>query len=777
MVLLFYAKTKLLKKIVYILFISLGIFQALAQTKTYTIRGTVFTNQKEPLSDAIVYVDNIDKYEFSDENGDFQFTQVPFGTYIINIHRIGFIEKSDTIEVVKNMELQYFLVSEDLQLDEVTIQGHREEIMNAQSVVTLSGVALDQTKGKTLGEALSGISGLNMLQTGSTIVKPVIHGMHSNRILLMNNGIRQEGQQWGVEHAPEIDPFIASQLTVIKGAAGVQYGSDAIAGVILVEPPDLPKEPGIDGEVNLIGMSNGRQGVLSLMVQEASKKLSGLAWRIQGTVKKAGNLKAPDYFLDNTGVEELNFSGTLDYESKNWGTELYFSRFDTQLGILSASHVGNLTDLENALKNGDPVDADQAEFSYEIIRPFQEVNHNLLASKSFLKLDKIGQIHFTYGWQLNNREEFDRVRESISQSGEPQLDFQLKTHSLDLHVDHKPWGYLKGAIGVNGMKQSNVFKGRQLIPNFRSYTGGVFWLEHYIKAQYELEAGIRYDYRFVETFKNERGVVVRDEFEYNNFSAVLGGTYRVRDHWEIKLSLASAWRPPNVNELFSDGLHQGVASFERGDPTLDPETAYNANVTIDYSNTRFSGSLNVYNNYIQNFIFLEPKAPETVLTIRGAFPLFEYQQVDANFKGLDAQIQFKITPALEWQSKASLVRARNLDEDENLIFIPADRFENSITFNFPTSETLVSPYITLTDIVSMEQTRFPENTDFTDPPDGYNLVGLSGGSALDLKGQKFNVGFEVKNLLNTKYRDYLNRFRYFADEPGINFILRIKYSF
>ena len=201
----------------------------------------------------------------------------------------------------------------------------------------------------------------------------MIHGLQGYRILILNNGIRQEGQQWGNEHAPEIDPFIAQKISVIKGANAVRYGSDAMAGVILVEPNDLPDKASVTGEVNLVGLINGKTGIASAILQGYFDKIKGFSWRVQGTLKKGGNTNTPNYYLKNTGVQESNFSYALNYHRKNWGLETYYSQFKTKIGIFSSAHVGNLTDLQAAFNSNKPQDS-LATFSYDIARPYQDIS-------------------------------------------------------------------------------------------------------------------------------------------------------------------------------------------------------------------------------------------------------------------------------------------------------------------------------------------------------------------------------------------------------------------
>ncbi len=198
------------------------------------------------------------------------------GKYTVDFQFVGY--KIVTLSIVVAQEPlltvpDVQLVPDNKMLQEVVVTEHRSEAQQLlQTQSSISGAVLDQTRGQSLGESLKTITGLYSIQTGPTISKPVIHGLYSNRIIILNNGIRQEDQQWGTEHAPQVDQFLASRLTVIKGAASIRYGSDAIGGVILVEPKAMPTQPGIQGEVNLVGATNGRMGVASGMLEGAFQR-------------------------------------------------------------------------------------------------------------------------------------------------------------------------------------------------------------------------------------------------------------------------------------------------------------------------------------------------------------------------------------------------------------------------------------------------------------------------------------------------------------------------
>jgi len=228
-----------------------------------------------------------------DSTGHYTFDNVCGGMYDFECELTGFIKKTDTV-CVTSVQHTFYLSPDPTSLREVVVTGQLQYAapLISQSISIIEGKALEATRGTTLGEALQTVPGVYVLQTGPSIFKPVIHGMHSNRVLILNNGVRLEGQQWGSEHAPEIDPFVATRLSVIKGPASIRYGSDAMAGVILVDPAAMPTKPGISGEVNLVGASNNRMGVTSGIVQGAfGKKIKRTQLAATGHFAKGGQFK------------------------------------------------------------------------------------------------------------------------------------------------------------------------------------------------------------------------------------------------------------------------------------------------------------------------------------------------------------------------------------------------------------------------------------------------------------------------------------------------------
>ncbi|PKK36030.1 TonB-dependent receptor [Siphonobacter sp. SORGH_AS_0500] len=752
-----------------------------AQNCNCVLKGEVNEHQTgKPVAGAVLFLPEINRTTLTDGSGKYVLRGLCQGKYTLICKLIGY--QSDTLSVNlihEEVEQNLHLEEEDIHLQNVTVTAHKLENSTLNRSV-LSGEALDQTRGQSLADALKNVTGVSTLQTGSSIGKPIIHGMHSNRVLILNNGIRQEGQQWGSEHAPEIDPFVAKQLTVVKGAAGVRYGPEAIAGVVLVEPAPISQHTDIQGEANLVGFSNGRQGVASLQVEGGLKALPGLGWRVQGTLKRGGNIRTPHYFLDNTGIAEGNYSLAVGYRHGNWNLEGFASHFDTKLGIFSGSHIGSVSDLENVLKNGEPFV--KSGFSYAIGRPYQQVSHSLEKLKISYSPSEKGLWSLTLARQRNKRAEYDLHRprnDSLAALNRPELNFEISTYTGDLVYEHRPIAQrITGSAGLSLQYQRNLVYGRPLIPNFRQGTAGLFWLEKYSSEQWDLEAGVRYDFRYQRvTLFPRRGVREYKYMRFGNVSGSLGLVRRFGKAWNTRLNAGVAWRPPSINELYSAGVHHGAAAYEEGDANLQPETAFNLDWTTQYSSKRLTAEVSFYRNYIHNFIYLQPQATP-ILTIRGAFPYFKYTQVDALFQGIDLSFSYLITNHLTIQSKYAMVRVMDVKNDVRLVQIPPDRLENSLRYAWTKPGwRLDKLYLQAGHSYVAKQIRVPPNSDFAPPPAAYWLWNAALGTSIPLHKKNLDVSLSVQNIFNTAYRDYLDRFRYYADEQGINISLRTKFNF
>ncbi|WP_354354947.1 TonB-dependent receptor [Pedobacter sp. UYP30] len=765
-----------------VLFIFFLSFYASAQVtkdeSNFTLSGVVVdATNKSPLFLVSVATKGSGNGIQTDNKGKYEFT-VPSGKINVVAEYIGYKLLDTTIFVSKNTTLNLQLKPSVQMLKDVKISTAKleQKAIATQSLTVIQGAALDRTRGLSLGDALKSITGVTTFQTGPSISKPIIHGLTGNRVLIMNNGVRLEAQQWGAEHAPEIDPFIANKLEVVKGAAGIRYGSDAMAGVILVKPKALPtKTNTINGEVNAVGMSNSYLGAFSGMLEGAlGKKLTGFSYRLQGSLKRAGNTRTPDYLLGNTGLSEDDFSAAAQYYHKNFGVESFYSNFHTQLGILAGTEVGSIADLQMRLNESKP--QFPVNFSYKIDRPYQLANHATFKLRGFYNFNDGTKLEAQFATQSNKRSEYNLL--SFSPNNDPALFLNVKSTTADINYTHKQFGGFSGSLGVSGLHQGNIRKFGYLIPNFVDYDGGAYLLEKYRHQKLLLEAGIRYDYRWLRAFKFNENIakIEAETTNYHSSSATLGAAYDLTDNLKISANYGSAFRAPTVNELYSNGVHQTLISYEVGNPNLQTERANNFSLDLNYASHCVQFALEAYNNSINNFIFLQPSG-QYIRVQSGSLLRFNYTQANVYFRGIDFNLTINPVDSLDFNSKSSLIYAYNKTQKDYLIYTPPGRFQNGLTYHFGDIGPLKTFQLGAEYIYVAKQNKVPAGQDYAAPPPAYGLVNAHLAFKLNIGRTVGDIDFSANNLADKAYRDYLDRFRYFADEAGRNFILRLKIPF
>jgi iron complex outermembrane receptor protein len=547
--------------------------------------------------------------------------------------------------------------------------------------------------------------------------------------------------------------------------------------VVRVEPAATPSGSGFGGEAVVNAFSNNRQGAGSIMVEHGSLALpllgeAGARLRVSG--RKAGEASTPDYTLRNTGFGELNIGATLGL-TRGWGSsELHWSRFDTEIGLFTGAHVGNFDDLLRAMEQ----EPTRTDFEYAIANPRQEVTHDALRWQSHVHLSEIATLEGTYGFQRNRRSEYDSHGPVALQS-RPAFGLDLYTHTLDLLVHHEETGPFRGSVGVSGMRQGNISTGKAfLIPQYRLYTGAAFLSEEATLGRLTLTGGIRYDHRWQHVYPfGDFGIVTVDETrEYTGFSGSAGASVGFAEAWSIGGTIGRAWRAPNVNERFSQGVHHGTAQYELGDTTLVSERTWNLDVTLRRSGPRLGLEVSAYRNRISDYIFLEPRAP--VQTIRGAYPAFNFRQTDAEITGLEVSVDARPTEALSVHASGSATRGTDGGTDGPLYDMPADRVRFGARLDLPERPWLGGPWLEVGVALVREQDRVPESIVYALPTDGYGLLDLAIGAEQVFVGrQRLEVSLSVENLLNRSYRDYLSRYKLFVDDPGRDLVLRVRMPF
>lgn len=753
-----------------------------AQSCEWSISGKVIDeHDQSALSYSNIILLETNQYAVADSNGYFIIRQVCSGKYTLIVEHIGCTPDTVTLDVNSSITRNFYL------------EHHEEELAGiiTTAVKYTSGLSshevdskeLEKLEGKNLGQILNGIAGVNQLKTGANISKPIIHGLYGDRILLVENGVRLESQNWGTEHAPEIDPLAAQSISVIKGAATLEYGTESLGGMVVIQPPVLKKQPHLNVDISLVGQTNGKGITTAAKIQQGFKKQA--AYYLQGTFKKLGDQQAPDYNLSNTGLQETNLSAGFGWMKRGWDLSGHYALYSQKAGIFRSAHIGNLTDLNNAIQSDTPLIV--LPFTYDIIAPKQHNTHHLAKVQLRKYFSKQRTLHIAYSAQHNRRQEYDIRRGGRSDIAS--LDMRLFTNNVlttfqRTHSIGKKSHLLEGKSGIHFTAKQNRNDAatgvKPLIPDYYQYGIGFFDMEQLKLRSFTLDWGARYDYtRMLAYVFDNNNRLQTPTYNFHTYAISLGGSWTSRQQ-EVQLQsgIAVNSRFPNASELFSNGLHHGIAAIEFGEPDLHPEKGIKWTTTLLAQYKKFiQAEVTAYISTIYDFIYLAP-LPEPILTIRGAFPAFRYYQTDAQLAGLDMTL--KSTPA-KWLSlygRYSMLRGKNKSTDEYLIYMPADNI--AVGFEWQQDFSAVkNVFFGMEYKYTFEQKKLPISIpDFKAAPGDYHLLGASAGFTYPVN-DKNSISFSVsgENITNSRYREYLNRFRYYADETAWNLTFRIKYSF
>lgn len=787
-------------------------YQGKSQDCNYIYSGKVLDfHNGQAIEAATVYIKELDRYTVTNINGDFKIEKLCAGQYTVVFTHIGCEDKAIKINLTSNLTQTIRLEHHVEDLNQISLTGKAPKQTKSGQESRISAETLESYSSLSLGDVLKEVSGVTSLNTGNTIVKPVINGMHSSRIIIMTNGVRLQDQEWGVEHAPNIDINNASAVSVIKGAAALAFGGDAIGGVVNIKPVQFKSVDSIFGKTILSGQTNGRGGSFHTAIAKTYE--SGWYTSLNGTLKNYGDFEAADYVLSNTGLRSGAVAFQVGLDSFEKGFDLSYNYIRNNIGILRASHIGNINDLVNSIHSEQPLVINP--FTREINSPRQEVDHHLVKLSTFKRLKDFGKIVVQYDYQNNRRFEFDvRIGDNRNR---PAVDLELETHSVlaqlrkDSNLNRI---YTFGIVGRYQTNFANPNTGvRRLIPDYDKYDFGAFLTSEWKLADNLItDAGLRYDFNRIDAQKfyrisrwNDLGYnedfpefVVNDTdfgtqiltnpvFSYHNISAAVGLTYDFSDKHKILTNVSVAMRPPNPSELFSEGLHHSAARIEIGDLRNSQETSYRWSGTYNFQNSKTNVVIEAFYNFVNNYILIEPTGTEQ--TLRGAFPVWNYRQSNAKLFGVDLTATYQLSEQFSFINKSSFIKGYEASNNRPLIDIPAVRTINSITFKKPNwnnfNTALTSEYV-------FTQNEFPDNNfeqfiasedrfvlvDVSTPPAAYHL--LNWNAAVDFKlneKSNLNVSLNVNNIFNTSYRDYINRLRYFADDLGRNVMLQLKVNY
>ena len=602
-------------------------------------------------------------------------------------------------------------------------------------VSTVSATELESHFSTNVIDALSKQAGVSQITTGNGISKPVIRGLGYNRVLVVNGGVRQEGQQWGDEHGVEIDGQSIHSVEIMKGPASLMYGSDALAGVLVFH--DAPALMEGDIRVNAAGEYHSNGNLRAYTVDFAGNQ-QGWLWDWRWSDKASDSYKNPrNGTVDNSQFREQALNGMFGL-SRSWGvSRLKLSYYHFRPGIIEVG--------EEEEEEGDEETAEE--------HPFQRINHYKAVLDNSIFLGE-GQLKAIIGYQHNRRKEF----ETPDECG---LDFLLQTVNYDLRYVSPEWSGWKTNVGVGGMWQESQNKGTEyLIPAYRFFDFGVFaTASKSFIDRLHLSGGLRFDTRHLNSHQLE------DRFEAfsRNFSGLtgsVGAIYNLQKNLDLRLNVARGYRAPNLSELGSNGEHEGTFRYEIGNHQLDPEFSWQFDAGLDYSSEVFSAQLSLFFNRISNYIYAEKAGRE-----QEGVPVFLFTQGDARLFGGEATVILHPFKYVHWENAFSYVNSKRLhvvDKDaEWLPLTPVPRWLSTLHYDLNGKQHwLRNLFVELQMDVNLRQNHYYKVNGTESETPSYTLFNITTGTDILRRGEKlFSIYAFCNNLFDRSYVSHLNRLK------------------
>ena len=706
----------------------------------------------------------------------------------VEISCVGYQRLSRTVAVPASRSITLQMQEDAQVISKVEVTAQKRHTSNLQQTATIDRRTIERGGATSLAKLLETVPGVSSISSGSTIAKPVIQGMHSSRILLMNNGVRLESQSWGADHAPELDYTGSSMVEVVKGAECIRYGFGAMGGVVLLNDAPLPfgkEKIEVHGKAN-VGYDTNARGVSGSASLEAGYRKWGL--RLHGMYTKGGDYSTADYILNNTGYNTISLSGALGYHASRVTATVYSSLYYQRSGIYYASKISDLDQLIKRFEYGRPDSSTFRPFSYDIKPPFQQSQHFTLKGEVKWNLSDNHRIDFTASFQENLRQEFEN-RKKADWSWIPMQDLILKTFKADVlwHAKWNRWG-MTTDVGTSNTYQTNYnypgTKQPAFVPNFAALSMGGYFLHKAELGKLQAALGMRYDFRVmsVSGYTSLSNYTYYDDFKlYSNFTTSLAAHYDINQNWDVRANIGWSWRPPDINELYAIGLQDGSYWVE-GNRNLASERGYKSVIGARYRNSWISIEPSAFYQRISSYIYDHIGAGKDRFHNHpsGKYPKFIYDQDDVNLYGGDIEATVHPLPGLAVVGKGEWMFARNITRQDWLPFMPSDRYGLSGTYDFDlTRDKKYHASVSLSSIYVTKQRRFDPDKDLvSDSPDPYFL--LNGTAEVGVRlphDRSLRLMLVGDNILNALYKEYTDRFRYYAHARGANFSLRVLYKF
>ncbi|MBL7702613.1 MAG: TonB-dependent receptor [Ferruginibacter sp.] len=762
--------------------LSFSLFIIVTSTKAYSkkllVNGTFsgkITDAKTgaPIEGASVYIADIRSGTSTNAAGEFFINNIPQGIHLIEISHIGYSSIIESIEIKNDVKKDFALSESIIENNSVVVTGVTGATQLKKVPFAVSVMRKEEFFRNTstnIIESLTKIGGVSTLATGPAISKPVIRGLSYNRVLTINDGVRQEGQQWGDEHGIEIDEASVNKIELLKGPASVIYGSDAMAGVVnIITNVPVPVNT-IKANLSANYQTNNNLSTLNLNI---GGNKNGFNWNLYTSNKTAGDYRNKyDGRVFNSKFTENNIGGYAGFNG-NWGfSHLLVSNFNLKAGLIEGERDSDGYFIKT-LAGGITERATSKDFKTSTpFIPYQHIRHFKIATDNNIKLGK-NQLTFNIGYQQNQREEFGNPDDKNERS----LFFELKTITYTAQyrlAEMKGW---KTSLGINGMQQTNNNKGvEQLIPDYNLFDFGIYAFTQKTIRKITLSGGLRFDNRNVDADNLLDGAAIKGNAfkkSYSNISGSVGLAAQVSNALNLKFNIARGFRAPSIPELASNGAHEGTIRYEYGSTNLKSETSLQFDGGIEYTTEHISLGLSAFYNSFDNFIFyrkLEAAAGgDSLVNVNGELlTAFKFDQTKASLTGLEATMDLHPHP-LDWLhilNTFSVVSGQlrtPIEGNKYLPFIPATKLVTEFKGSFnKVSNNIRNAFVKfeVDNTFSKKNVFTVYNTETQTP--GYTLLNAAfGADVVNKKNQTlFSFSFSALNMGDVAYQNHLSRLKY-----------------
>ena len=676
------------------------------------------------------------------------------------------VAAQDSIKTHHHAEDSTDVFYRHLNLNEVTVTGVTGDTKLKHATAPVSIVSpqvLRATASTNIIDAIAHQPGVSQLTTGGSISKPIIRGLGYNRVVVMSEGVRQEGQQWGDEHGVEVDGSSVNSVEILKGPASLMYGSDAMAGVVILHSKPTLAEG--DMRANVSSEYQTNNGLFNYNLSIAGNQ-HGFVWDARFSDKMAHAYKNKyDGYVPGSQFRERAGRLMLGVD-KTWGhSRLTWTAYHLTPGIVEGERNPETGELECSTNNVK---------TYGKSLPFQQVKHYKLVWDNSLSLSS-GYLKAIIGYQQNRRQEFEESAD------EYELFFKLHTLTYDLRYLTHEWDGWKFSTGIGGMYQKSGNEGEEyLIPDYRLFDFGIYaTTTKAIGDSWTLNGGVRYDHRRLHGDELiEDGDMRFTDFSrhFNGLTGSIGAVCNINKHFNVRLNLARGFRTPNMSELSSNGVHEGSIRYELGNQQLKAEYSLQADLGLDFTSRYVSAQVALFANRIDNYIFTHRLNQE----IEEGYLTYAYTQGDARLLGFEAGVDFHPVHSIHFSNSFSYVDARLMHasaDTKYLPFTPAPHWASELKWElFHHSHTTVNHHHT-TDAAHrslfnnlyvaagldcyLKQTHIYSADDTETKTPGYALLSLSAGSDIQVKGRKVaELYITADNLLDKAYQNHLSRLKY-----------------